>query len=108
MQQAKVVIGVIVSCCHTVSSQMATQPDGKRMRCDSVFACEGFGTNGNPSPIGVGVRSIWNIDGEVVRVVPCFQQRQDMMMRSDTDAQLCPLHIILCVILCPCHRGWVH
>ena len=34
-------------------------------------------------------------------VVPCFQQWQDVLMMSDADAQLWPLHIILCVILKP-------
>jgi len=76
----------------------------KSMRCDSVFVCEGFCTNRNPSPLGVGVWSIWNIIGEVVCVVPCFQQWQDMMM-SDADAQLCTLHIIFVLYLCPSHRG---
>ena len=93
VQQAKVVIGV-VAYCHTVSLRMATQSDVKSMRCDSVFACEGFCTKRNPSPIGVSVWSFCNIIGEVVYVVPCFQQWQGMMMKSDADAQLCPLHII--------------
>lgn len=101
MQQSQVVIGVVVAYCHTVSLQMATQSDVKSMRCDSVFVCEGFCTNWNPSPICVGVWSIWNIIGEVVYVVPCFQQWQDVLMMSDADAQLWPLHIILCVILKP-------
>jgi hypothetical protein len=85
MQQAKVVIGVVMAYCNTVSLQMAAQSDVKSMQCDSVFVCEGFCTNRNLSPIGVGVWNIWNIIGEAVCVVPCFVSY---------------LH--------HCHRGWVH
>jgi len=74
MQQGKVVIGVVVAYCNTVSLQMAAQSDVKSMQCDSVFVCEGFCTTRNPSPVGVGVWNIWSITGEVVCVVPCFQQ----------------------------------
>jgi len=73
MQQGKVVICVVVAYCHTVSLQMATQSDVKSMRYDTGFVCEGFCTNRNPSPIGVGIWSIWNIIGEVMFVVPCSQ-----------------------------------
>ena len=98
----QVVIGVVVPYCHTVSLQTATHWDVKSMQCDSVFAYEEFCTNGNPSPIGVGVWSIWNINGKIVHVVHCFQQWWDMlMMRSDADVQLCPLHSILRVMHMP-------
>jgi hypothetical protein len=94
MQQAKVVIGVVISYCHTVSLQMATQLDVKSMQCSSLFACEGFCSNINPSPIYVGVWSIWNIIGKVVYVVPCFQQWQDMLKPC-------------CVaLLCLCWQGY--
>jgi len=88
--------------CHIAIQLVYRQQHIQILKYWSVFVYEGFCTNRNLLPVGGDVWSIWNIIGNVVYVVSCFQQWQGLLMMSnDAGAQPCPLHMTLCVVRIP-------